>query len=156
MNSFGKHSLNCFVDTIPVENGTYSPSCAMQRSCACNHSKCFHGNPCICERNFKPCGIDEEMNYKGGKPPYLLMFFHLVFHRKIWLLKCWLWWPGGRAGVAKGYHHCTDNSYNSFQDRKLLCRSIVHIYIFRDVHFTWILFFNNIWKNYQLLNYTCS
>lgn len=52
-------------DTIPVENGTYSPSCAMQRSCACNHSKCFHGNPCICERNFKPCGIDEEMNYKG-------------------------------------------------------------------------------------------
>lgn len=52
-------------DTIPVENGTYSHSCAMQRSCACNHSKCFYGNPCICERNFKPCGTDEEMNYKG-------------------------------------------------------------------------------------------
>ncbi|XP_065935998.1 uncharacterized protein [Magallana gigas] len=61
-----KPDLNCDPrDTIPVENGTYSPSCARQRSCACNHGKCFHGDPCQCERNFEPCGIDEEMNYKG-------------------------------------------------------------------------------------------
>ena len=54
-------------DTIPVRNGTYSPSCAMQKSCACNNSKCFYGNPCICERNFNPCEVGEEMNSRGGK-----------------------------------------------------------------------------------------
>ncbi|XP_022345675.2 uncharacterized protein LOC111138129 isoform X1 [Crassostrea virginica] len=52
-------------DTIPVRNGTYSPSCAMQKSCACNNSKCFYGNPCICERNFNPCEVGEEMNSRG-------------------------------------------------------------------------------------------
>lgn len=52
-------------DTIPVENGTLSQSCARQKGCACDHRKCFYGNPCICERNFTPCGVNEEMNYRG-------------------------------------------------------------------------------------------
>lgn len=53
-------------DTIPIQNGTFSPSCAMQKYCACNNSKCFYGSPCICERNFSPCGVNEEMNSKGN------------------------------------------------------------------------------------------
>ncbi|XP_048730794.2 uncharacterized protein LOC125647960 [Ostrea edulis] len=52
-------------DTIPIENGTFSPSCAVQKFCECNTSKCFYGNPCICERNFEPCGVNEEMNAEG-------------------------------------------------------------------------------------------